>query len=813
MADDNYFMGLDGFVWFTGVVEDRNDPAKLGRVRVRCLGLHTEDKNEIPTDALPWAHIMHPVHDPSMQGMGTTPSFLVEGTWVIGFFRDVQDKQQPIIMGTLPGYSQLPDDIGDDTSVEAIKQYRENDDKGFTDPNKKYPQYPNEKSGHNLGESDVNRLARGDDNYVHRILEQKQLFANNYSNVPSSTSSFAMPHSTTNTQYPFNHVFESESGHIREFDDTYGSERIHEYHRSGTFYEIDGGGNKVIHVVGDNYRFVAGSDFINVQGDVNITVDGNCNTVVKEDFNIKCKNLNIEVEEDFDTFVKGNTTQQYGEGADSIFKTTALGAVSQRYNTTLDTVIIGNATHTHTGEMSSSISGAVTERYGSTIDRSILGVQTDVHAAAYTINSTAGGVNINSVGEVKLFSTELDFKASSGITLDASDVNINSGGSTDLAARKGDTADQGDGGGGHADGSNEIETGSATVKIGSADPGIGEPSVEASELKLVKEVVDVPVEERVKKQGSARTENAGTGGYNPNIDGDNPIVAIPLRRTDNVVNSELENLGVDPVGMSTGEAREVLKIYTQTVSDVDPTIDPASEEGKQLNIVASSGSEEAADPSSHEHGEDLPPETATVNDTVHNQYRSYLGISTEGKVFGDVFKDSEITDDVRERYSNKFFPMDYRLAQLRGRPRLTITNSSNTLFSGTKPKVLGIAEKVAFDLGKQLEINSAFRTKERHLEIYRRIGKKAPKNSQHLSGQALDVQMRNFSTAERVEFMRLMIKYEILTFGWYFSSGNTFIHVDVRDHVVNWNRPPSAYKSTLISSGGLVGKYWNAYYA
>jgi len=28
---ENYFMGLDGFVWFTGVVEDRNDPDKLGR--------------------------------------------------------------------------------------------------------------------------------------------------------------------------------------------------------------------------------------------------------------------------------------------------------------------------------------------------------------------------------------------------------------------------------------------------------------------------------------------------------------------------------------------------------------------------------------------------------------------------------------------------------------------------------------------------------------------------------------------------------------------------------------------------------------
>ena len=67
---ENYFMGLDGFVWFTGVVEDRNDPAQLGRVKVRCLGFHTESKTDIPTEDLPWAHIMHPVTDPSMQGMG-----------------------------------------------------------------------------------------------------------------------------------------------------------------------------------------------------------------------------------------------------------------------------------------------------------------------------------------------------------------------------------------------------------------------------------------------------------------------------------------------------------------------------------------------------------------------------------------------------------------------------------------------------------------------------------------------------------------------------------------------------------------------
>ena len=37
------FMGLDGFIWFVGVVEDRNDPDQLGRVRVRCLGFHTDN--------------------------------------------------------------------------------------------------------------------------------------------------------------------------------------------------------------------------------------------------------------------------------------------------------------------------------------------------------------------------------------------------------------------------------------------------------------------------------------------------------------------------------------------------------------------------------------------------------------------------------------------------------------------------------------------------------------------------------------------------------------------------------------------------
>ena len=36
---------------YMGIVEDRNDPLQLSRVRVRIFGLHTHDKTMIPTES------------------------------------------------------------------------------------------------------------------------------------------------------------------------------------------------------------------------------------------------------------------------------------------------------------------------------------------------------------------------------------------------------------------------------------------------------------------------------------------------------------------------------------------------------------------------------------------------------------------------------------------------------------------------------------------------------------------------------------------------------------------------------------------
>lgn len=102
----NTIYGNNAFHWFMGVVEDRKDPEKLGRCRVRVAGYHTPDKSVLPTEDLPWAMPLMPITSASMSGIGQSPIGPVEGTWVLGFFIDGEDAQVPIMLGTFPGRSE-----------------------------------------------------------------------------------------------------------------------------------------------------------------------------------------------------------------------------------------------------------------------------------------------------------------------------------------------------------------------------------------------------------------------------------------------------------------------------------------------------------------------------------------------------------------------------------------------------------------------------------------------------------------------------------------------------------------------------------
>jgi hypothetical protein len=276
--------------WFTGVIEDINDPAMLNRVKVRCIGIHTSSLAKIPTEALPWAIVMMPTTSAGVSGLTQSQHGLLKGSWVVGFFRDGLGKQDPVIMGSIASKSIK----AADTSV------------GFNDPTGQYP-----KETH-VGESDVNRLARNELKETDIVKVKTDSVTEEVEDAKGAT--WNEPVTPYAAEYPFNKVYESESGHINEIDDTEGAERLHEYHKSGTFKEIHPDGSVVTRVVMDNYEIIYGDNFCNVKGSVHLTIDQDCTTHIKGNWDVKvAKNMNIEVGGDLTEKIKGNVTEDYGK--------------------------------------------------------------------------------------------------------------------------------------------------------------------------------------------------------------------------------------------------------------------------------------------------------------------------------------------------------------------------------------------------------------------------------------------------------------------------------------------------------------------
>jgi len=208
----------------------------------------------------------------------------------------------PMIMGTLPG---VPSTLPTKDSVKGFQDYK----------NANYPKYT---------ETDVNRLAvnektdakesnphssltlrRADRDLAVGVVQIDGIFEG-VAQIPSDLdiTSWDEPITPYNALYPRNHVYESEGGHIREMDDTPGSERIHERHASGTGYEIHPDGSKVTRIKKDNYEVVTQDNFLHIQGISRQTIDEGLRVRVNSkgeagnNYNIEVgqgSNVNIEV--------------------------------------------------------------------------------------------------------------------------------------------------------------------------------------------------------------------------------------------------------------------------------------------------------------------------------------------------------------------------------------------------------------------------------------------------------------------------------------------------------------------------------------
>lgn len=321
------FIGFDGFIWWIGIVENRQDPMFLGRCQVRIFGLHSASLSELPVENLPWAIPANSLNNHSF----ATPK---ETDVVFGFFADGSNAQTPVMLGIIPGYETNAKNTGegfhDPRSLDTIKLAPK------TVVNRTYN---NDGTGIKLTEANTAnnevletlRYPREDDlnkNVITGITRQ-ELKANNVISarrenrdlnvVTAEEFQWDEPYPAYNPLYPYNQAIETESGHTFEMDDTPKNERISMHHRSGTYWEMFPSGTKVEKITKSNYQIVMADDYIHIMGRAYITVDsdalvkvlgdarievgndvsmkvsGSMNLNVREGLNIKASELNIDV--------------------------------------------------------------------------------------------------------------------------------------------------------------------------------------------------------------------------------------------------------------------------------------------------------------------------------------------------------------------------------------------------------------------------------------------------------------------------------------------------------------------------------------
>ncbi len=315
------FAGIGGFVWWTGIVEDRFDPLKLGRCRVRCIGWHTDNKQLLPTEMLPWALPSNPVNK-------TETYAPKEGDMVFGFFADNEHGQVPIMVGIFPniplsaanpkqGFSDPRDDgiLTEAPRPPKSKEYKRDGSGIVITEEDKAKLYPRD-----LDEPTTSRLARNDSEYMSKtfIQERKDQVEKD---VPTVLSKWTEPTTEYNTKYPYNNVNETESGHILELDDTFGKERIHLAHRNGSFQEWFPNGDKVEKVTKNNYQIIMADDHVYIMGDCQVTIQGQAEVYIQKDAWVRVdgnadvdvkKNAHINVDGNVDVEVGGNYTEKVG---------------------------------------------------------------------------------------------------------------------------------------------------------------------------------------------------------------------------------------------------------------------------------------------------------------------------------------------------------------------------------------------------------------------------------------------------------------------------------------------------------------------
>jgi len=392
MIDNRQGLG-ERFVWWVGVVEDRMDPWKVGRCKVRMFLFHKKDKQEIPTETLPWCRPVISL-DAGLNVVGPK-----EGDWVWGFFIDSIGGQEPVMLGLWAGFPEIPADpsvgffdprpdsilVGHQVPRDPLPPEQHDDGSG-TDwderspksrfPDERYLKEPwcsreqrNEKISETVIQQKLDNIAIGQTD-----IPTANHKAGTGTDVDSPGDDWTEAATPYDAKYPYNHVYYAESGHLIEWDDTPGKERLHIYHRLGTFWEVHVDGTVVEKKVNDHYDIVLKNRFEHIEaayrqtvdwfakiyinkdampgfnydltvgagGDINLTTeDGKLNITLAGDWNVfvdgyafleVTKDLNIWIHDNVNLKVDGDLSMEVEGNVSSLIHGDKIEYIGGKYN-------------------------------------------------------------------------------------------------------------------------------------------------------------------------------------------------------------------------------------------------------------------------------------------------------------------------------------------------------------------------------------------------------------------------------------------------------------------------------------------------
>jgi len=368
--------------FFIGVVEDISDPLHLNRVKVRIYGKHSSDLNQMPTENLPWSSVVMPVTSASVSGVGSSLG-LVNGSWVFGAYIDGSDEQESLIMGSIPGESTPP--------------LNNTQPAGFQDPEGQYPKKVGIDTPHAATKKNSKSFINRKSNTVRDIpLATRPQLSSLTDDKKPEDEAISIPETETwhNPQYPYNNVTQTEAGHIIEYDDTAGFERISQTHSSGTTSDIINDGSKIDTIVGDGYTVYNKNNTVYIVGNCNITANG--------DINVKCEgNYVLDVEGDLIYNVNGkiitktnsdSITEILGKREINIGSTDLLKVKDSQTIEVGDDMLLtvkNDLGQTINGKSEIAHLGDTNINYGTTLDTTVNSNHTDMVMGSKTITSVS----------------------------------------------------------------------------------------------------------------------------------------------------------------------------------------------------------------------------------------------------------------------------------------------------------------------------------------------------------------------------------------------------------------------------------------